>query len=485
MKKSFVSNLILLLGANVLIKPIFIFWVDRSVQNHSATSEYGLYFTFFSYCMILSLAVDFGVQTWYHKTIANDNAHFNTLFPKVVLAKLFSSLIYMTLLLTIFWSLRYKAAFFPLFLTIILWQLVSSWVLLLRSNVSGFGQYKTDVFFSILDKFLLISVFGIYFLLHKIQSFDTSLFATWQLCGSLFLLLILCLWSAFNLPLMRMVRPKVSEAFQVLKSSSGFALVILCMLLYQRADSIVLERFLTDGSHQAGIYAAAYRLIDAMNMLGFLAAGLLLPMFASLEKKHLEKIGLFDTSFRLLWWFVLVAAIPICFNSQFIMSILYHNPSKEWGWALSILVWSFVFMTMTYVSGTYLTAGGKVQKLWKLYGLVTVFSVLTNVVIVQTYGLFGVCIVSVISNMAVFCIQTVFAIKDIKWPEYKVMVKQCLLYLTLAIVGVWLLNSLFYENSLSGLITSFIFVLLLGILTKVVSVRSFLAVYQNFMKPTS
>jgi O-antigen/teichoic acid export membrane protein len=484
LKKAFVSNLILLLGANVLIKPIFIFWVDRSVQNHSNISEYGLYFTFFSFAMILSLATDFGIQTWYHKTIANDNALFNLLFPKVLLAKLISSLLYIGLLVLLFWGLNYDKLFFGLFLTMILWQLISSWVLLLRSNVSGFGQYKSDVFFSVLDKFLLICIFAVYFLFHKAENFDTSVFASWQLSGSIFLLLLLFIWSALNLPWRKMVRPKFYDAFEVTKSSSGFALVILCMLLYQRADSIILERFLMDGSHQAGIYAAAYRLIDAMNMLGFLAAGLLLPMFASLERKHSEKIGLFDTSFRLLWWFVLVATVPICFNSQLIMSILYHNPSKEWGWVLSILVWSFVFMTMTYVSGTYLTAEGKVQKLWKLYGLVTIFSMLTNIVIVKKYGLFGVCTVSVISNLLVFGIQTIFAIQDIKWPEYRVMVTQCLLYLIFAIIGVWILSSLFYANSLSGLITSFIFVSLLGVMTKVVSIRSLTSVYQNFVKPT-
>ena len=45
-------------------------------------------------------------------------------------------------------------------------------------------------------------------------------------------------------------------------------------------DSIMLERMIDDNAMQAGIYAQAYRFFEASNMLAYLFAALLLPIFS-------------------------------------------------------------------------------------------------------------------------------------------------------------------------------------------------------------
>ena len=42
------------------------------------------------------------------------------------------------------------------------------------------------------------------------------------------------------------------------------------MGVYTRTDVVMVERLLPDGKMQAGIYASAYRLLDAVNVAGFL-----------------------------------------------------------------------------------------------------------------------------------------------------------------------------------------------------------------------
>jgi O-antigen/teichoic acid export membrane protein len=54
----------------------------------------------------------------------------------------------------------------------------------------------------------------------------------------------------------------------------------------------MLERMLDNGARQAGIYAQSFRLMDAANMIAYLFAGLLLPMFSHMIKERAEIISL-------------------------------------------------------------------------------------------------------------------------------------------------------------------------------------------------
>jgi len=67
----------------------------------------------------------------------------------------------------------------------------------------------------------------------------------------------------------------------IIKQSFPFAVLVLLMTFYNRIDPVMIERLLPDklGDEQAGIYASAYRLLDASNMIAYLFSVLLLPLF--------------------------------------------------------------------------------------------------------------------------------------------------------------------------------------------------------------
>ena len=76
----------------------------------------------------------------------------------------------------------------------------------------------------------------------------------------------------------------------ILKKSYPYAILTLLMASYNRFDAILLERLLPNGSQQAGIYAQAFRILDAAAMFALLFAGLLLPMFSKMIKKCNNKL---------------------------------------------------------------------------------------------------------------------------------------------------------------------------------------------------
>ncbi len=61
-----------------------------------------------------------------------------------------------------------------------------------------------------------------------------------------------------------------------------YALLSLLMTFYTRMDAVLLRELLVDGDIQNGIYASAYRLLEAANMMASLVAMLLLPMFSKM-----------------------------------------------------------------------------------------------------------------------------------------------------------------------------------------------------------
>ena len=88
----------------------------------------------------------------------------------------------------------------------------------------------------------------------------------------------------------------------LLRQSYPYALLILLMSFYNRIDSVMIERLLPDpdGKEQAGIYANAFRLLEAVTMFGFLFSGLLLPIFARMIKQKDDVSQMLKLSYLLI-----------------------------------------------------------------------------------------------------------------------------------------------------------------------------------------
>ena len=73
LKRKFVTNLILLLSLNLLIKPFWIFGIDRTVQNVVGDQNYGLYFALFNFSVLLNILLDVGITSYNSRNIAQHN----------------------------------------------------------------------------------------------------------------------------------------------------------------------------------------------------------------------------------------------------------------------------------------------------------------------------------------------------------------------------------------------------------------------------
>ncbi|MGK0363998.1 MAG: O-antigen/teichoic acid export membrane protein [Saprospiraceae bacterium] len=410
MNREFLINISLLLGLNFIIKPFYIFGIEREVQNIVGTEMYGEYITLFTFTFLLQIINDFGLQNFNNRAISRRPQRLYNYFSNILVLKIFLGLafILVSFVAAYLWGYQSKNLW-HIFFFFCLNHILISLNLYLRSNISGIGLYRTDSIISALDKTLLIGICALLLWGNiSTQPFQIEWFVYAQTC-SLFLTAVTAFiivskqikQFSFNLNL-RFMR-------SVLRSSFPYALVIFLMTIYTRIDIIMIEKMLPDGDNQAGIYAAAFRLLDACNMIGFLFAGILMPMFskllADLKNTRIELQSLVEMSFQIVWSGVLTLAISVFFFREEIMFYLYDAATPYWGEILGWLILSFIAMSGTYIFGTLLTANGSMKKMNLLFVASIVINIVLNTLLISSHQAAGAAMATFVTQFFALILQ--------------------------------------------------------------------------------
>ncbi len=419
LRKKFVTNLALLLALNLLIKPFWIFGIDRTVQNTVGAGEYGLYLALFNWALIFNIILDIGITNYNNKNIAQNHQLVSKHLSNIVTIKFLLSVVYAVIVLTtaLMWGWHGKKIY--LLSLLILNQFLSSFILYLRSNISGLHLFKTDSIISVLDRLLMIIIVG-YLLLNPYTkaNFKIEWFVYSQTIAYITTLIItfIVLFRKLDFFKLRFDR-KFFIAF--FKQSYPYALLVLLMSVYNRIEPILLERLLPDaksgieithtGAYQAGIYAQAFRILDAASMFGLLFAGLLLPMFAKMIKQKSEIGQLLQLSFSLIIVPAIILAGASFFYSKEIMDLLYPEHTEISSTLLGLLMIGFVFVSTTYIFGTLLTANGSLKQLNIMALIGMIANIALNLYLIPTFMSLGSAYASLSTQLLTAVLQVVIA----------------------------------------------------------------------------
>jgi O-antigen/teichoic acid export membrane protein len=376
MQKKFLTNLVLLLFLNFLIKPFYIFGIDRTVQNTVGDVNYGFYFTIFNFAFVFSIILDAGITSFNNRNIAQHVHLLNKHFSGLVILRFLMTLVYVAVIFAVALILGYKGEQ----LTMLAWvgfnQFLLSFILYLRSNVSGMLMFRTDSFLSVLDRLLMILICG--FLLWGNLTggvFKIEWFVYSQSASYLFTAIV-----AMAIVMKKAKFQRLSWNWPfflvILKKSFPFALLSLFMLMYSRVDTVFIERMLkgAEGERQVGIYAHSYRLLDALNQFAWLFAVLLLPIYSRMIKMKQELNKMVKFPYALLITSGIVIVIGSFFYRTEIMGWLYPRGEIESAVSYSdrlsqsanvfgILMFGFLGSTTMYIFSTLLTANGNLKQL--------------------------------------------------------------------------------------------------------------------------
>ena len=270
MKKFFVVNLLFMLSLNLLIKSFWILGIDRSVQNALPSGEYGVYYALLNFSYLFNIILDFGINNFNNKTIAQNTFLLKKYFARILPLKLILAGVYIVAVFVVVLIGGYKSRAFNMLMWLCLFQILTHFLTYFRSNISGLLLFKTDSILSILDKSLTIIFCSILLWTSFLkEDFKVEYFVYVQVL-SIFISCVVAL--AICLTKTGFIKLVWNKAFMlaILKYGFPFALLSLLMSFYNRIDSVFLERLLDDNGFAAGVYASGFRLVDSANMVSYL-----------------------------------------------------------------------------------------------------------------------------------------------------------------------------------------------------------------------
>jgi O-antigen/teichoic acid export membrane protein len=474
MKREFLVNLIFLFAINLVIKPLYIFGIDRSIQNEVG-DVYGIYFALLSYTYLFQMINDMGLQNFTARHISMNPGQLNTYFSATLKLKLILAIIFAALVVGGSWALGYNTYYRSLLVWLVIIQVLTSGILYLRANIAGLGFYRFDSILSIMDKSILILVLGsiLYAGNMKIEWF---LYAQ---AGSMCLTFIVAfMFLKIKYPL-KWISSNAKDVLKIAKESYPFAVIYILMIIYSRIDAVMLERMASEGIREAFIYASAYRLLDAANMFSYLFIGLLLPMFSRMVSIQEPVEPLFDVGIRLMTIAAVSVALPLVFYHQEIMQWLYTFGSQYSGQLLMILMIGYIFMAVAQIFGALLIAKGAIAPMNRIFLVGIVINIGLNLWLIPILQAKGAALSTVFTEIYVMLSMGFLVGKEFPGIWMKRTIVKLILFLPICAFGIFTLKSLLDLNDIVLFFTSVILCLTLALILRVIPVKTTLAVLMS------
>lgn len=452
MQKKFLTNIGLILALNLLIKPIYIFGIEKAVQEQVGTAAYGIYFAILNFSFLLTILLDFGITNFNNKNIAQNTHLFTKHFSSLFTLKLLLAVIYIIVVVVIGLVIGYDTRLMKLLLIQGFNMFLVFFINYLRSNLAALHLFKTDGIISVMDRSILI-IGGIFLLNSGILYSENGImyFVYMQTCS-----LLLTTFIAFFIIVKKTHSFKLSWnwpfSLMILKKSFPFAILTLLMSFYNRIDSVMIERMLPDGDVQSGIYAQGFRILDATNMIAFLVAGVLLPVFSRMLKQKDSVESLVKLISTLLLAPAIVIGVGCAFYNTELIGYLYYkdidkiiNPDElavatmhlsESSKIFSLLMLSFIAVSTSYIFGTLLTANGNMRQLNYMAASGMILNIVLNFILIRQLEAYGSSISSMFTQFLTAIIQVAIAQKIFK---FKVNYRLINIFITF-LVGVIAIN---------------------------------------------
>jgi O-antigen/teichoic acid export membrane protein len=385
MKRTFFINILYLVAINLLVKPVYLFGIDRTVQNVVGPDSYGGYWALYSFILLFQVLNDLGLQNFTNTYISQNRARINKYFGHLAGLKMVASIVFGILVILTAYLVGYRDL--HLLLPLLVSQILVSGIFFFRANLAGLGHYRLDSTLSILDKGLMILICGALLVFDK-DHFTIYTFVRLQVVTLLITAFVAAILVSRHTLDFR-IKWQWTTLFAFLKKSAPYAFTFILTTLFTRIDSVMLERMLPDGTYQAGVYAAGFRILDAANMIAYLFAGLLLPMFAHVHRDRKATEDLLGTAVSLMSVVVLtLSLVTVRFNKE-IMDLLYVGAGEVWYSSMSLLMWSFIPMGLSYIAGALLIARNLLRPLNTIYFFGVLINVALNIYWIPKYGVEG------------------------------------------------------------------------------------------------
>ena len=421
---------------NLLIKPFWVFGIDRTVQNKVGEAEYGIYFAIFNFTYLFQILLDFGFQNYSNREVAADNKRINELLPSILIFKTILFLVYLVICVAVAYPLGYLSKSF-------IWIILANQILLsfniyLRSNVSAHQHFITDALLSVLDKLLMI-VFCAILIWGNFASFQLSIynFAVAQLAAYCITFAV-CLVFALRLTDKFIVTFNLQQFYVIAKQTMPYAIIHFLMTTYYRVDGVMLERLQgANGAAESGIYAQGYRIMESLNNIGYLFATILLPLFAYHLSRKTEINTLLKSGVSIIFSVSVSLIVCLFYYKTDIMELLYSTGNVAYSAEVfGYLLLNFFPVAILYVIGTLLTANRNFKLMIYTLVIAVLLNVSLNFYLITNFGAKGAGQATLITQLFMLCTYSVYCIRIFQLSVQVKFIIQLLVFAALCLLAV-------------------------------------------------
>ena len=474
-QKDFVFNLCLLIFLNLLVKPFWMLGVDVGVQNGVGAASYGIYFSIFNFTMLFSMVLDMGTTNFNNRTIARNTQLLDKHLSGYTILRLLLAVAYFVVIFAVALIIGYRGFQLKLLFWIGLNQFLSAFLLYVRSNISALLMFKTDSVISVTDRLLMILFCGLLLWGNLTEEPFRIEWFVWCQTAAYLITIAIALTIVLRKAHLRKLNWNPAFFLVIIKKSFPYALITLLMASYYRIDSVLLERLLPRdiAATQAGIYATAFRLLDALVMIAYLFSVILLPLFSKMLKQKENVVPVVRTSFSLLFLFSVSAVVILYVYREPLMRFFYPGTVESSVEVFRLIIFGLIPISMNYLFGTLLTANGSMKVLNITAAVGIVINVAVNLLLIPKMQACGSAVASFCTQFTVSVLQFALAMRIIGIPLKSLPWLRCAIFLAVLVPVAAFAPRLLPLNVLWSLLIMGGFALALGFATGLVNVKEF------------
>jgi O-antigen/teichoic acid export membrane protein len=442
--------------------------------------DYGFYYVIFNFSFLFNILLDFGITNYNNRNIAQHHQLLNKHFSSIVIIKLFLAVIYTIVTMSIGILIGFSTSQLALLGVMCFNQFLLSFILYLRSNISGLLLFRTDSLLSVLDRVLMILICSVLIWGHVTNSDFRIEWFVYAQTTAYILTAAIVLGVVIKKASFKKLNWNMAFFIMIIKQSFPFAVLILLMTFYNRIDPVMIERLLPEklGEEQAGIYASAYRLLDASNMIAYLFSVLLLPLFSKMIKNREPVVHVVKLAATLLIIISSIVAFASHFYSFELMDLLYVAHVEESSEVFRLLMFGYIAISTTYVFGTLLTANGNLKMLNIVAGSGMAINLLLNLVLVPRFYAVGSAYASLTAQFITATIQVVLVQRIFK---YKIDVR-FLSTILIFLAGLWIISyfsRMLFSNWMYNIVLMMALSMLLAMFLGLLNLRGFIKILKS------
>lgn len=383
-----------------------------------------------SFTTIFAMFLDFGLSQILIRESARDKNSSRQYLASIIALKLIGSVVvYGFVILMINW-LGYPAITKQLVYVSGIVMLLDSFTLSFFSILRGHQNLRYESYSVVLNQ-LIVLVFGLIVL--KLNFGLVALIGVY-LIGSLFNFF----YAAALLKIKLGIVPQIDWNWllikKILKLALPFAIAGFFIRLYSSIDIILLSKLVNDQA--VGLYSVAYKITFALQFIAVAFSASIYPAFCDYFINSREKLA---KTFVKSMYYLMMLSLPISvgvitladkmirpvFGAEYVDSVL----------TLQILISALVLVFLCFPVGAMLNASNRQTRQTINLGLVALFNIILNLILIPVFSQAGAAIAALISYVLLFTLGIVVVEKIVQYDKKYLLISLAKIIFSCLVMG--------------------------------------------------